>query len=281
MKKRRELKIGRYKLNLGNKTCVMGIINRTPDSFSDGGLFLDDDACLEKVIQFAEEGADIIDIGGESTRPGAPAVSEKEEIRRTIPIIRKIRKIVKLPISIDTTKSKVAKLALQEGAVIVNDISGLRKDPRMTKVIARYKAAVIIMHSQGTPRNMQKNPRYKDLIPEIISSLRKSINKAVDSGVDPKKIIIDPGIGFGKTTQHNLQILKNLEDFKVLEKPIMVGPSRKSFIGNVLGVPADQRIFGTSASISWAIGKGANIVRVHDVKEMSQVTRVIDAIKSS
>lgn len=259
----------------------MGVINRTPDSFSDGGLFLDDDACIEKVMEFWESGADMIDIGGESTRPGACAVSEKEEIKRTIPIIKKIVKKTNLPVSIDTTKSKVADIALSCGASIVNDISGLKKDPEMARVISKHNAAVVIMHSKGNPRNMQKNPQYKNLIQDIILSLKKSIKLAVDAGIRKDKIIVDPGIGFGKTTQHNLSILKNLEDFKVLGMPIMVGTSRKSFIGNVLGLPVDQRIYGTAASVTWSIANGANIIRVHDVGQMLQVAKMTDAIKHS
>jgi len=256
----------------------MAIVNRTPDSFSDGGAMMSDSRALARVREFANVGADIIDVGGESTRPGSVGVSVKEEIRRTIPFIKKLARSFDVPISIDTTKSRVAEAALDEGAVLVNDISGLMRDKKMAKVIARRNAGCVVMHSKGMPNRMQRNPAYRDVIREIIEFLKKGVDIALDAGVDKKKIIVDPGIGFGKTAQHNLQILKSLKEFEILDMPIMVGTSRKSFIGDILGVPAAMRIFGTAASVAWAAAHGAHIVRVHDVKEMAQVVKLTDAI---
>jgi dihydropteroate synthase len=229
-----------------------------------------------------KEGADIIDIGGESTRPGADPVSVKEEIRRVVPVIRAIAKKIKVPISIDTCKADVAEKALSAGASIINDISGLRFDRRMPRVAAKHKVPVVIMHIQGTPGNMQKHPVYKALIPEIMDYLRESIDIALSAGVREDMIIIDPGIGFGKTVKHNLEIINRLDEFKGFEKPVLLGPSRKSFIGKLLGgLPVNERLEGTSASIAIGISKGANIVRVHDIKEMSRVARIADSITKS
>lgn len=275
------IRLGGKILYLKVRTYIMGVINRTPDSFSKDGLYLDDKEALKRIESFKENGCDILDIGGESTRPGSLAVDEAEEIKRTIPFIRTVKRRFDLPISIDTTKSKVAELALSEGACVVNDTSGLKKDPEMARVIARHNAAVVLMHCKGEPKTMQENPAYKDLIKEIIKSLRESIKIALRAGIKENRIIIDPGIGFGKTTAHNLEILKNLDKFGILDKPILIGVSRKSFIGKVLDLPVEERIFGTAASVAWAVSKGANIIRVHDVKEMAQVTKLIDAIKKA
>lgn len=272
------LSAGRYKLNLGARTHIMGTLNVTPDSFSDGGLYLDREEAVRRAIEMESQGADIIDIGGESTRPGAAAVSTKEECERVIPVIKILAKRIKVPISIDTLKSQVAQRALDSGAVIVNDISGLNKDPKIARLVKKYKAAVVLMHMKGTPRTMQKDPRYKSLICEIIEGLRHSIGIAKDAGISDDRIVIDPGIGFGKTVEHNLNILKRLREFKSLGYPILVGPSRKSFIGKILGVAADERLFGTAASVAVAIENGANILRVHDVNQMREVARLTDAI---
>jgi dihydropteroate synthase len=227
-----------------------------------------------------EEGADILDIGGESTRPGSEPVSLEEEIRRTIPVIKAISKEIKVPISIDTYKSEVAKHALNAGASIVNDISGLRFDPEMPKVVTEYGVPVIIMHIKGRPKDMQQNPVYEALIPEIMDYLRISIRLANKFGIPDDKIIIDPGIGFGKTFEHNLEIIKNLKEFTLLGKPVAVGVSRKAFIGKILGdVPPSERLEGTAAAAAISIFNGANIIRVHDVKEMDKVAKVADAIK--
>lgn len=258
----------------------MGILNVTPDSFSDGGRYFDRALAVKRAQEMAEEGADIIDVGGESTRPGSAPVPLQEEISRTIPVIEALAKNIKVPISIDTYKAEVAKRAMDAGASIVNDISGLRFDPEMPKVVSQYKCPVVIMHIKGTPKSMQANPQYEALIPEIMDYFRESIRLAVESGIAEDKIIIDPGIGFGKTFDHNLEIIKNLREFTLLEKPLLAGVSRKAFIGKILGdAPASERLEGTAASVAISILNGANIIRVHDVKEMRKVALVADAVK--
>jgi len=270
-------------LNLSKETQIMGIINLTPDSFSHDGLYQKfnnnyPDLALKKAQTLVADGANIIDLGGASSRPGAKNISIKEELRRTIPIVKLLAKKIRVPISIDTTKPEVAKRALDAGAQIINDICGLR-DKRMIKVAARYKAAVIIMHMLGRPANMQKIIAYESLIEDIILYLKKSILSAVAAGVKPDKIIIDPGIGFGKTPAHNLTIIKHLADFKVLGKPILIGPSRKSFISKVLRGNSQSQTTGTLATCVIAAEHGANIVRVHDVKEVKQSLKMVEAVK--
>ena len=262
-------------------TKIMGILNVTRDSFSDGGLYFDKSAAINRAIQMVEEGADIIDIGGESTRPGSEPVPEEEEVRRTIPVIEALVKEISVPISIDTYKSSVANRALEAGASMVNDISGLRFDPKMPEVIAYHKVPVVIMHIKGMPQDMQQNPVYEALIPEIMEYLSEGIGIAAKAGIKEDKIIIDPGIGFGKTFEHNLDIIHNLRSFIVLGKPILIGPSRKAFIGKILGdVPPADRREGTAAAVAISIFNGANIVRVHDVQEMVHVAKIADAIKN-
>jgi dihydropteroate synthase len=269
-----------FSLDFSKKTYIMGVLNVTPDSFADGGLYFDKSAAIERAYQIVKEGADIIDIGGESTRPGSEPISIDEELRRTIPIIKSIAKKIKVPISIDTYKSEVAKSALDAGASMVNDISGLRFDPRMPEVIYEYKVPVVIMHIKGTPKDMQVNPVYEALIPEIMDYFRTGITIASRAGIAEDRIIIDPGIGFGKTYNHNLEIIKNLREFTFLQKPILIGPSRKAFIGKILGnAPVTERLEGTAAAVAISIMHGANIIRVHDVKEMLKVAKVVDAIK--
>lgn len=262
-------------------TKIMGILNVTQDSFSDGGLYFDKAAAINRAIQMVEEGADIIDIGGESTRPGSEPVPEEEEIRRTIPVIEALVKEISVTISIDTYKSRVANRALEAGASMVNDISGLRFDPDMPDVIAYHNVPIVIMHIKGTPKDMQQNPVYEALIPEIMDYLSEGIQIAAKAGIKEDKIIIDPGIGFGKTFEHNLDIICNLSAFTLLGKPILIGPSRKAFIGKVLGdLPPTDRLEGTAAAVAISIFNGANIIRVHDVKEMIHVAKVADAIKN-
>jgi dihydropteroate synthase len=276
----------RFKLALSKRTYIMGILNRTPDSFSDGGRFMNGEDAVNRVFEMVSEGADIIDIGGESTRPGAESVSIDLELERTIPIIKKVARKIDIPISIDTSKSEVAKEALKNGAAIINDITGLKGDLRMKEVAREFNVPVVIMHIKGTPRIMQLAPHYDSLIDEILDSLKKSIELAKSAGVDENKIIIDPGIGFGKTTQHNLEILNKLESFKVLNRPILIGVSRKSYIVNTLrescikdeDIEASGRLMGTASSCALCISKGANILRVHDVKQMVEVARIADAI---
>ncbi len=266
-------------LDLGSRTHVMGILNVTPDSFSDGGLYADADRAYGHALEMVAAGADIIDIGGESTRPGAQPLSEEEELCRTVPLIGRLAAEIPVPISIDTYKSSVAKKALEAGASIVNDISGLRFSPDMAKVAADYGAAVVVMHIKGTPRNMQQNPVYEDVIGEIFSYLEEGIAIAVDAGVDREKVLIDPGIGFGKALEHNLTILNRLDEFRGLGRPIVLGTSRKKFIGTVLEIPLpEDRAFGTAATVALGIERGASVVRVHDVKGMAQVARLTDSI---
>lgn len=269
-----------FELDLSKRTYIMGIINVTPDSFSDGGLYYDPQKAVEHAFRLVEDGADIIDIGGESTRPGSEPVPEEEELKRVIPVIKRLAREIKIPISIDTYKSRVAKEALDAGASMINDISGLRFDPEMKKVVAEYKVPVVIMHIKSTPKTMQINPTYDALIPEIRDYLREGIMMGLEAGVREDLMIIDPGIGFGKTFEHNLEIIKNLQEFTYLEKPILIGPSRKAFIGKALGdVPPSMRLEGTLAVVAVAIFNGANILRVHDVKETVKVAKVVDAIR--
>lgn len=275
----REVNLGSHKLKFGERTLIMGVLNVTPDSFSDGGQYFDRETALRRAYELVEEGADIIDIGGESTRPGAEPVSLEEEIERTIPVIEHIAFRIGVPISIDTYKSEVARRALDAGATIVNDISGLRFDPAMAPLLARYNAMVIIMHMKGTPRDMQKDPRYDDVVREVSLFLEERARAAIDEGISEDRIVIDPGIGFGKTVNHNLEIMRRLEEFKSLGFPLLVGTSRKSFIGAVLDAPVNERVLGTAATVSFAVEKGADIIRVHDVKEMLQVIRMTEAMK--
>jgi len=260
------------------RTLIMGILNVTPDSFSDGGLFAKAETAVEHAERMAAEGADIIDIGGESSRPGAEPISAEVEMDRVLPVIEKLANTTEIPISIDTYRSSVARKALELGACMVNDISALRGDADMAAVVAEAGAPVVLMHMQGTPKNMQADPHYDCVISEIISFLRTRIQAAVDAGISPENIIIDPGIGFGKTVAHNLEIIRRLRDFKTLGKLILIGTSRKSFIGKVLDLPTDDRLEGTAATIATAIANGADIIRVHDVKEMARVARMTDAI---
>jgi len=266
-------------LDLGGRTRIMGILNVTPDSFSDGGLFSDAGKALSHARNLAAAGADIIDIGGESTRPGSEPLAEDEELRRILPLIERLSKELTVPLSVDTYKAAVAERALDAGASIVNDISGLRFSPDMAKVVADHGAAVIIMHIKGTPRNMQENPVYGDVIGEIIAYLEEGIAIAERAGVDRNNTLIDPGIGFGKTLEHNLEILNRLDEFRTLGRPIVLGTSRKKFIGKVLDIPVpEQRDEGTAATVALGIERGASIVRVHDVAHMVRIVRMTDAI---
>lgn len=275
------LRAGKYKLNLGRRAHIMGILNVTPDSFSDGGEFLDKDLAIERALEIEAQGADIIDIGGESTRPGARAVPVKEECARVIPVLKAVARRVKIPISIDTRKPKVAGMALECGATIVNDITGLRKGAKTARSVKKHKAAIVLMHMKGSPRTMQKDPKYGDLMGEIIAGLRRSINIAREAGISDDRIVVDPGLGFGKTPEHNLEILKKLRELRLLGFPVMVGPSRKSFIGKITGAPAAERQFGTAAASAAAIMNGANIIRVHDVAQMRQVAQITEAISNA
>jgi dihydropteroate synthase len=264
----------------------MGIVNVTPDSFSDGGLFLNPDRAIEHGHRLADEGADILDVGGESTRPRGPAygegaqpVSEQEELDRVLPVIEGLVKHTDVPVSIDTYKSDVARQALDAGAVMVNDISGFTFDPLMPGVTGKAKAAAVVMHIKGTPQTMQMNPAYEDLFGEIISFLAGACRKGREAGV--QSIMIDPGVGFGKTAADNYRLIAGLERFQSLGCPILVGPSRKSFLGTSLGLPPAERLEGTLAAITAAILHGAHVVRVHDVREASRAALVADAVRAA
>ncbi|HVM61801.1 MAG TPA: dihydropteroate synthase [Verrucomicrobiae bacterium] len=267
------------------RTLIMGVLNVTPDSFSDGGKFLDADAAVAHARDMARAGADIIDVGGESTRPGAAPVSADEELRRVLPVIEQLPDLV---VSVDTTKAAVAEKALAAGARIVNDISALRFDPRMADVVRDAGAGAVLMHMQGTPPTMQQSPSYANVVADVRSFLAERIAFAESRGLKKTQIAVDPGIGFGKTVAHNLQLLARLGEFGSLGCPVAVGTSRKSFLGKVLaagGVErasgADGRLWGTAATVAWAVAQGARVVRVHDVTEMSDVVRMVEAIQQA
>ncbi|MEA3314122.1 MAG: dihydropteroate synthase [Caldisericota bacterium] len=259
---------------------IMGILNITPDSFSDGGLYNSIEKALKHVQTMIQEGADIIDIGGESTRPGAEKITEEEEKKRTIPIIKEIRKnFPDIPISIDTYKASIAEEALKNGADIINDISGLQFDEKMQNIAREFDAPVIIMHIKGTPKNMQQNPQYEDIMKELLEYFDERINALTDFGI--KKIIIDPGIGFGKRLEDNLKIIKNIEEFSIFNLPILLGVSRKSFIGNVLNKTVENRLYGSAAANAYVLLKGANIIRVHDITPHKDLIKMLKAIKNA
>ena len=268
-------------LNPNRETLVMGIVNVTPDSFSDGGKFFSPEVAISHASKLITQGADIIDIGGESTRPGAEQVSESEELKRVIPVIEKIRTDnPTILISIDTTKASVAKHAVEAGADIINDVSGLSFDNNMIGIVESFNIPVVIMHMKGNPQNMQLNPEYKDIVNEILDFFKMKIKIAIQSGINRSRIILDPGIGFGKTVEHNFELLSRLNEFNVLELPIMIGPSRKSFIGIALDLPPEDRVEGTAAAVSAGVMNGASIVRVHDVKSMKRVVRIIEKVRN-
>ena len=258
-------------------TKLMGVVNVTPDSFSDGGLYFDPEAAIAHGRELVEDGAEILDVGGESTRPGAEPVGEKEELRRVVPVIRGLTD-AKSRISVDTSKAAVAAAALDAGAEIVNDITALRGDPAMAALCAERDATVVLMHMLGEPRTMQDDPRYDDVVAEVKAFLAKRIEAAIAAGIDEERIWLDPGIGFGKTGAHNMELLRALGELRDLGRPLVVGTSRKSFIGKVDGSPADRRLGGTIASSVLAAAEGADVLRVHDVAEMRQALRVATAI---
>lgn len=282
-KKEFSVRAGKFKLKLGPGPLVMGILNITPDSFFDGGKYYGAKEAVGRALKMEEEGADIIDIGGESSRPGARQLGEKEELARVIPVIKELVKKVKIPLSIDTYKPAAAKAALDAGASIVNDITALGYGGRkMAAVAVNCGAAVVLMHMQGKPFTMQKNPRYTDAAGEIIGFLEAGADAALKYGISKDRILIDPGIGFGKTPEHNFKILRRLREFKALGFPIVVGVSRKSFIGKALGdAPAADRLIGSVSGGIWSVLNGANILRVHDVKETVQALKVLQRIADS
>ena len=280
---------GKHRLDFGKRTCIMGVLNVTPDSFSDGGKFFTFDDAVAQGYRLFEAGADILDVGGESTKPFSNPVSEEEEILRVVPVIEKLSKRIPIPISIDTTKAGVAEQAIKAGASMINDVSSLNFDPKMGNVAVDYGVPVILMHMLGTPKSMQIEPFYDDLIGEIKTFFENAIDQAENKGISRLKIIIDPGIGFGKTVGHNLLLIQRLNEFKTLKVPIMIGTSRKAFIRNLLKdntveeINADSAMVesGTQASVAAAILNGADIVRVHNVANTRVTVKIIDAIKNA
>ena len=272
--------LGSRTFRWGERTFVMGVVNVTPDSFSDGGQHLERDAAVRHALALAEAGADLLDIGGESTRPGAAPVSVDVELERVLPVLEALRAATDVPVSVDTRKADVARGALRAGAVLVNDVSGLGHDPALAAVVAEAGAALAVMHIQGTPETMQADPRYDDVVAEVIGSLAGSLERAVAAGVPRDRIWVDPGIGFGKTVGHNLFLLRHLSELRVLGAPVLVGTSRKRFLGAVAGGrPPDRRLAGTLASMAAvAVLHGADVVRVHDVLEAKDALAVADAI---
>jgi dihydropteroate synthase len=276
---KRVWKIGDKVVDLSRRGMVMGVLNVTPDSFSDGNEFFDCDKAVERGIEIASEGADIIDVGGESTRPGAEPVPVKEELRRVIPVVEKLRSKIDIPISIDTSKSEVANAALSAGASIINDVTAGRADEQMLPLAAKQNVAIVLTHMQGEPRTMQKNPQYGDVVQEVADSFRQQYSRALECGVDPMRLAFDPGIGFGKTLEHNLSLLKNLDELRVDGRPLMVGVSRKSFLGKLTGSnEMRDRLAPTIALTAILRVRGADIFRVHDVKENVAALRTVEEI---
>jgi dihydropteroate synthase len=273
------LRIGDRPLPVGERTLVMGVVNVTPDSFSDGGRHLEPEAAVRHGLRLVEEGADLLDVGGESTRPGAAGVSAEEQVRRVVPVIRELASAVDVPISVDTRSAAVAREALQAGASVVNDVSGLRHDPGMAGVCAEHGCAVVLMHMRGTPADMRERTDYDDVVADVVAELRGAMDAAVAAGVDPERIAVDPGIGFAKTAAQSFRLVADLGALAALGRPVVLGVSRKSFLGSVLDVPPEERLLGTAAAIVAGILAGARIVRVHDVRPTVQVARVADAIR--
>jgi dihydropteroate synthase len=278
-----DLKLGKRSLALGERTLIMGVLNVTPDSFSDGGKYFTVKKAVKAALAMQHAGADILDIGAESTRPGSSGISAAEELARLLPVLQELRGRLKIPISVDTQKSTVAEIALGAGAEILNDISGLKNDPRLARIAARYKVPLILMHMRGTPRTMQKRPFAKNVLRDVLLGLRHSLGVARRAGVAKSQIILDPGIGFGKSHTQNYELLAKLHELAKLGCPLLVGTSRKGFLGATLArngkpAPVDQRLWGTAATVTASILSGAHIVRVHDVAEMVQVARVTDEI---
>lgn len=275
------LKVRRHRFDLSKRPLVMGVLNITPDSFSDGGKYLDIKSACKRAMQMEKEGSDILDIGGESTRPGSLPVSINDELSRIMPVIEKLKNKLRIPISVDTNKYEVASHALKQGACIINDISGLHGDKRLAGLCAEHSAAIVIMHMQGKPRTMQERPFYKDVFKNIANYLKEGIAAALSAGISKESIIIDPGIGFGKTLNHNLSIIKNIDYFRQLGYPLLIGASRKSFLGCITGLDAGQRLYPTVAVNAIAVYCGADIIRVHDIRESVAALKVADCIRKS
>lgn len=265
---------------LADRVHIMGVLNVTPDSFSDGGRYVNPDAAVAHALSMVEQGADVLDIGAESTKPGAVPIDEEEERRRLIPIVRTICRQTAIPVSIDTTKASIAQQALDVGAVLINDISALRFDARMGDVVAKSGAGLILMHMQGTPQTMQHGAQYIDVVEEVQEFLKRRLEAAKEAGIHPHRILLDPGIGFGKNCRHNLVLLDRLDAFRTLGRPLVVGVSRKAFIGKMLGRPIDERLMGTAGAVAVAVMKGARMVRVHDVAPIRDVVKIVEAIQT-
>jgi dihydropteroate synthase len=281
MRKRFTIELSRGRaLALGERTLIVGVLNVTPDSFSDGGLNFDTARAASRALEMESEGADIIEVGGESTRPGAAVIPAVEEMSRVLPVLKALDGRLRAPVAVDTYKSEVARAALELGASMINDVSALRFDPAIADAVARAGAALVLMHMRGTPATMQEIAPSADIFAEIEADLAVAVSEAERRGVSRDRVIIDPGIGFGKTLEQNLAILNHLGRFESFDLPLMIGTSRKSFIGRLTGRQAGERLFGTAASVAAAIIRGAHIVRVHDVKEMAEVCRITDAIVS-
>ncbi|MGH7254252.1 MAG: dihydropteroate synthase [Nitrospirales bacterium] len=272
------LKIRDRILALHSRPLIMGVVNVTPDSFSDGGRYLEPSAAVAHAETLVAEGADLLDIGAESSRPGAEPVGQEEELRRLLPVVTEVCRRLSVPVSVDTVKAEVAKQALEAGAHLINDITALRGDPKMAEVVARSGAGLVLMHMQGTPATMQRAPAYVDVLGEIRQYLAERMAVAEQAGIDRKHILLDPGIGFGKNPDHNLEILGRLDALLDLGRPLLVGVSRKAFIGQILGRAVDQRLFGTAGAVAVAVWRGARVLRVHEVRAMREVARVAAAI---
>jgi dihydropteroate synthase len=275
------LRARHHTLDLARRVHIMGILNVTSDSFSDGGLYLRPTAAFDHAIEMVEEGADIIDIGGQSSRPGSHPIPESEEMSRVLPVIERIHESWDGPISVDTYRARVAEEALKAGASMVNDITAMTAEPAIADVTARFDAACVLMHMQGTPQTMQHHPSYDELMGEIAFFLQSAIERARAAGIEDDQIAIDPGLGFGKTTEHNLSILRHLPELKVLGRPILVGASRKSFIGKVLDLPVEDRLEGTLATAAYAVAQGARILRVHEVRSVLRTAQMVEACLST
>ena len=282
-RKRFRLKLRSRTLVLGERTLVMGVLNVTPDSFSDGGQFLDVPKAIEHAVQMERDGADLIDVGAESTRPGSQGVNLEEELKRILPVLNGLRGQIRIPISVDTRKAKVAEAAVASGAELINDVSGLKYDARLADVAAKHRVPLILMHMRGEPETMQKKPFARDVMRDVISGLKGSVARVRKAGVAKSQIILDPGIGFGKSYQQNYELLRKLAQLTELGYPVVAGTSRKGFVGQTLArdgepAPPEERMWGTAATVAASILQGAHIVRVHDVAEMVQVARVADCI---
>ncbi|MFZ0335215.1 MAG: dihydropteroate synthase [Candidatus Acidiferrales bacterium] len=282
LRKKFRLRLPSRTLVLGERTLIMGVLNVTPDSFSDGGKSLAPEAAVERALAMEREGADILDIGGESTRPGSEPLSARDELDRILPVLKMLRGKLKIPISVDTQKAEVAQAAISAGAEIVNDVSALRFDVNLAEIVAQRRAGIILMHIRGKPRTMQKGPFARDAMSDVTRGLREALRRAKQAGIERSQILLDPGIGFGKNYRQNFEILVRLPELARLGYPMVVGTSRKAFIGAALGdAPVEQRVWGTAATVAASILGGAHIIRVHDVKEMAQVAKVADRIAAA